>query len=83
VSILLKVEASTKGTVLFDTKEAFDTNCKCEISVNTSSGKRMIFLKKITKVELRYLMSPEQMHKQHKVKIRTYKNKISPSLTLS
>jgi len=43
LSILLKVEADTKGKVIFDTKGSFDETCKFELDVNTKDDKWVPF----------------------------------------
>ncbi|WP_372772905.1 family 43 glycosylhydrolase [Mangrovibacterium sp.] len=43
LSIQLKVEAGTKGTVIFDTKGAFDGSCKFELDADAKAGEWLVF----------------------------------------
>lgn len=63
LSILLKVEAGTKGKVIFDTKGAFDETCKFELDTNTKTDEWVEFKGEFnsgesTKVELRCTITP-------------------------
>jgi len=64
LSIMLKVEAGTKGKVIFDTKEAIDASCKFELSADSSTDEWVEFKGrfnsgKLSEVELRCLTSDD------------------------
>lgn len=63
LSVQLKIEAGTKGKVMFDTNNAFDGNCKFELDESTKTGEWVEFKGEFNSgdakvVNLRCIISP-------------------------